>query len=228
MDCDDNINPSKRNMLRSTVALVVLLFALLAGDGVHGREDPVTVLETATKEVIDALERDPTIKQDPARIKMLVKEFVLPHVDFPTLSHWVLGKYWRRATDAQRQSFMKEFQDLLINTYGISLAEYSDQKLVFLPLRGDPASNSATVSARFEQEGAAPVSLMYRMHYRDDSWLVYDVVIEGVSFATTYRTTFGSEAREVGVQGLIDRLVQKNRGSREHPPEPLKRRNPAP
>lgn len=212
---------SKYRRLRSPVAVAALLSALLVCGNVYGRDDPVKVLETATNQVIDALEKDPTIKQDPARIKALVNEFVLPHVDFPTLSRWVLGKYWRRTTDEQRQSFMKEFKDLLVNTYGISLAEYSDQKLVFLPLRGDPGSNSVTVNARFEQGAAPPVSLIYRMHFRNEHWLVYDMVIEGVSFATTYRTTFGSEARQFGVQGLIDRLVEKNRGSREHPPEPL-------
>lgn len=207
--------------VRTTLIAGFMLAGLLISCTLCAQDNPVEVLEVATNEVIDALVRDPSIKQDPARIKKLVYEFVVPHIDFQTLSRWVLGKYWRTASEEQHAQFIREFRDLMVNTYGISLAEYSDQKLVFQPLRADPGSGSVTVHARFEQVGAPPVSLSYRMHNRKEHWLVYDVVIEGISFATTYRTTFGSEARQVGVQGLIDRLTEKNRQSQEHPPEPL-------
>jgi len=209
------------------LAVAVIVSGLLSAGSAGAQDNPVEMLEVATNRVIAALERDPAIKQNPARIKALVNEFIVPHIDFQTLSRWVLGKYWRSASDAQRKAFVAEFQELMVNTYGISLAEYSDQKLVFLPLRTDPDSNSATVHARFEQSGAPPVSLIYRMHNRNKHWLVYDLVIEGISFATTYRTTFGSEAHQVGMQGLIDRLVAKNHENQKHPPEPLFRRDSA-
>ena len=44
----------------------------------------------------------------------------------------------------------------------------------------------------------------------DGRWRVYDVVIEGVSFASTYRTSFEQEIRQVGIDGLIERLDELN------------------
>ena len=52
--------------------------------------------------------------------------------------------------------------------------------------------------------------LQYRMRVRDGRWQIYDVVIEGVSFATACRSNFASAIRQIGLQGLIDQLVAKN------------------
>ena len=59
-----------------------------------------------------------TIEHHPARIYDLVNQIVLPLFDFERMSSWVLGKYWRAATPAQRQKFTEEFRTLLVRTYG--------------------------------------------------------------------------------------------------------------
>ena len=37
-------------------------------------------------------------------------------------------------------------------------------------------------------------------------WLVYDLIVEGVSLISTYRAEFAARARAVGVTGLLDHL----------------------
>ncbi len=99
------------------------------------------------------LEQDSGIKKAPTRIKALAKEYILPHIDFLTLSQRVVGKYWREATREQRQTMMAEFHEPPLRTYGVALPEYSDQHLEFLPLRAGEVSNPVTVDARFDQSG---------------------------------------------------------------------------
>jgi ABC-type transporter MlaC component len=113
-------------------------------------DDRVRVLRAGRDPVKNVLEQDSGIKKDPASIKALAKEYILPHIDFLTLSQWVLGTYWREAAPEQPQTFMAEFQELLLRTYGVALAESSDQHLEFLFLRAGAVSNPVTVDARFE------------------------------------------------------------------------------
>jgi len=118
--------------------------------GRHTLDDRVRVLRAGRDPVKNVLEQDSGIKKDPASIKALAKEYILPHIDFLTLSQWVLGTYWREAAPEQPQTFMAEFQELLLRTYGVALAESSDQHLEFLFLRAGAVSNPVTVDARFE------------------------------------------------------------------------------
>ena len=51
----------------------------------------------------------------------------------------------------------------------------------------------------------------YRLRLNDDGWQVYDVVIDGVSLITNYRSQFATEVRRGGIDGLISSLANKNR-----------------
>lgn len=116
-----------RSLVPAAVLLMTAAIRTFAGDATL--DDPVEVLRAATDQVIKVLEQDSGIRMDPARIKALAKQCILLHIDFVTLSQWVLGKCRREAAPSQRQAFMAEFQELLLRTYGVALARYSDQHL---------------------------------------------------------------------------------------------------
>ena len=58
--------------------------------------------------------------------------------------------------------------------------------------------------------GAPPVTVDYGMDKNDADWKVYDVIVDGVSLVTTYRSTFAEEIRQSGIDGLIKSLREKN------------------
>ncbi|MCL5668457.1 MAG: ABC transporter substrate-binding protein [Gammaproteobacteria bacterium] len=154
------------------------------------------------------------ITKDPQLLYRLVDEIVLPHFDFEKMSSWVIGKHWRSATDEQKTRFVQEFRSLLVRTYAVALYEYTDQQVVYLPSRSDPAARETTVKTEVRQSGGAPpISINYDLYFKDNAWKVYDVTIEGTSLVTNYRSNYASEIRQHGLDSLIAKLAARNQQS---------------
>ena len=68
------------------------------------------------------------------------------------------------------------------------------------------------VKSEIVQSGAQPIRVNYALSQSSGKWLVFDIVIEGVSLVTNYRSQFSSEIRRNGMDALINKLVKKNKG----------------
>lgn len=200
---------------------LMLLAGLLLAAGVQAAEapasDPRSLLETATRDMVHAIQaRQDAIRANPAAVYPLVEDILMPHIDFITASRWVLGKHWRRASKAQKLEFIRQFRTLLLRFYSSALAEYLTRNTVhsemfeYLPLRADPAARQVTVTAKVHTDSGKTVPVKYSLHRTGKGWKVYDVAVEGVSMVTTYRTSFASEIRQKGLDGLIRGLAEKN------------------
>ncbi|MCF6217452.1 MAG: ABC transporter substrate-binding protein [Gammaproteobacteria bacterium] len=189
------------------VLLMALSFPALAVANVA----PDALVKQTTEIIIQKIKADrQQIQNDPERLFRLVDEVVLPHFDFEKMSKWVLGKYWRKADQAQRQQFVYEFRQLLVRTYAKALLENVDQPVDFLPLRAKADAVDVTVSTEIPQDGGFPIPINYKMHLNDDGWKVYDVNIDGISLVTNYRTSFSSEIRKNGIDGLLAKLSSRS------------------
>jgi len=191
-----------------------VLFGLLTLTAVAAPVAPASprdmVIDTSQK-MLAALKKDKDLlKQNPQRIYELVSEIVLPHFDFTTMSKWVLGKNWRTLNPGQQQRFTTEFRTLLVRTYAVSLSEYQDQKLNYLPLKAAPGVDDVTVRTEVLRGGGPAIPINYSMHLTANGWKVYDVVIDGVSLVINYRTSFATQIRTGGVDKLIEDLVARN------------------
>ena len=191
-----------------------VLFGLLTLTAVAAPVAPASprdmVIDTSQK-MLAALKKDKDLlKQNPQRIYDLVSEIVLPHFDFTTMSKWVLGKNWRTLNPEQQQRFTNEFRTLLVRTYAVSLSEYQDQKLNYLPLKAAPSADDVTVRTEVLRGGGPAIPINYSMHLTANGWKVYDVVIDGVSLVINYRTSFATQIRTGGVDKLIEDLVARN------------------
>lgn len=190
--------------------ICVMLLGLLAGQ-VFSSQTPQALVEETSQLMLDKLRQEKeVVKADPKRIYELVNEIVIPHFDFEYMSQMVLAKYWRRASDTQRAAFTEEFKQLLVRTYATSLNEYSDQEIIYLPFRAGKDANQAMVRTEVEQPGGFPIPIDYRLHQNSSEWKVFDVVIDGVSLVTNYRSSFAKEIRQAGLDSLIDTLSKRN------------------
>jgi len=167
------------------------------------------VKETTTKIFAEIKASEALIKKDPKELYRLVSATVLPHFDFDKMSNWVLGKHWRKATKDQKIQFTQQFRTLLVRTYANALAGNIDQKITYNPPR---IKNEKKVSVRteIEQKGTFPLPINYRMHLTDNKWKVYDVIIDGISLVTNYKSSFANELRKDTIEALIKKLQQRN------------------
>ena len=172
--------------------------------------DAQAVIKDTSEKVLNALRVEgELLKKDPAKLYKLIDELILPHFDFEQMSRWVLGRYWRQATPDQRTEFVAQFQALLVRTYSQALVEFRDQSVNFLPVR-ERSADEVTVRAEIDQGGGPRIPMVYEMSRTDNGWKVYDVSVNGVSLVITYRSSFAQEIKRNGIDGLINRLREKN------------------
>ena len=167
------------------------------------------VVSSTTDQVLKAVSEE-GVKEDNQKIYAIVEQLILPHFDFQKMSQWVLGKYWRQANDSERQQFSAQFQKLLVRTYSTAFQQYTNEKVVYLPTRSAPDANRVMVKCQIVREGGPPIAIDYRLHQKNGEWKVFDVMIDGISLVTNYRTTFAQQIRDKGIDGLIATLVERN------------------
>lgn len=202
--------------MAAVTTMRALLFAILAAAfslnaAATGNTSPQELVKTTTDRVLERLADDrEAIENSPDRLFEIVDEIIIPHFDFERMSRRVLGKAWKRASPEQQSQFVKEFRTLLVHTYATALKIYSDERIEYLPPREKEGGKETTIRTQIIQSGSPPVPINYRMYRRDDGWKVFDITIDGVSLVINYRSTFKSEIRKNGVDGLIARLAKHN------------------
>ena len=190
---------------------ITIIFSTVAFAG----PAPDEVIRKTSDDVISALKSDEAIQNgNKQKLYQLAEEKILPSFDFERISRLVLGKAWRKATDLQKEQFKSEFRSLLLRTYSIALSKYKDQGIEIKPMRMKATDEIVTVKTEIVQDGAQPIKVNYALAKDGDSWLVFDIVIEGVSLVTNYRSQFSSEIRKGGMDSLNKKLAKKNKSNK--------------
>ncbi|SDH53786.1 phospholipid-binding protein MlaC [Nitrosomonas sp. Nm132] len=174
---------------------------------------PDQLVKSTVDEVITILKQDDGIKKgNKDRVLDLIETKILPHFNFTRMTRLAMGKNWSKAEPQQQKVLVSEFQTLLVRTYSNALTNYRDEVIEVAPLTSQPDAKSTTVKTRVIQgRGREPVPIEYSMEKTDKGWKVYDVIVAGVSLVTNYRSSFNSEIRKTGVDGLIATLTKKNK-----------------
>lgn len=203
------------SMSGATARLLILLFTALSMPLAFAQGlAPEATMRKVTAEVLDALKGDPDIRAgDREKLAALVDAKVLAHFDFERMTALAMGRNWHKASAAQKQALAREFRALLVRTYSGAIFDSTDPSITFKPTRATAGYPEVTVRTQVRQGDGPPVSVDYGMEKSAAGWMVYDVVVEGISLVTNYRGTFDSEIRARGVDGLLRSLAEKNRAS---------------
>ena len=183
---------------------------LLATRPALAEDNPEQLVRTKTDVIMKLIKQHrQEYAQDHQKLYAMVDKEVLPYFDFERMSQWVLGQYWRRATEDQRTRFVKEFRDLLVRTYATALLNYNDQQVLFLPTLGKANDDHMKVRTQIKQTNGAPnIPIDYSFYKSTQGWRVYDVTIEGVSLVTNYRATYAEKIRRDGLDALIASMAR--------------------
>lgn len=197
--------------MKNWIATSVLM--LVSGFAVAGLTPDQLVKKTAD-DVIAVIKSDQEIQSgNQQKIFQLAEEKILPNFDFEKVSRMVLGKNWTKASNEQKAAFQAEFKTLLLRTYATALSKYKNQVIEYKPFRMEAEAESATVKTAIQQAGGEPIAVDYTLSKKADDWKVYDIIIEGVSLVTNYRSQFSQEIRQNGLDSLIKKLSDKNKAA---------------
>lgn len=205
-------------VLGSLLVPAALVAAAWAAESVPGPA-PQELIETAARKLLEALDADrERARKDPAYVRKLVDEILLPHFDTDYSARLVLGKHWRTATPEQRQRFIDAFYQSLLRNYGSALAEFTADRMKILPFRGDPSKDQAVVRTEVKRSNGQRVPVNYTLHATPEGWKAWDVTIEGISYVRNFRNDVGAEIDQTGLPALIARLEKENQGAAAKPP----------
>jgi len=173
--------------------------------------DPQALIEDSAKRMLTELDANrPVYAQDPAKLDALVANVLLPHFDSDYAARLVLGQTWRTATPEQRKRFVDAFYHSLLHNYGNALLNFTADRFVILPYRGDPGETTATVRTEVKKSSGEKVPVNFSLRKTDEGWKAWDVVIEGISYVKSFRTDFAAEIQQKGLDEVIARLEKEN------------------
>jgi phospholipid transport system substrate-binding protein len=199
-----------RVMRPGTRALAAVILLAAAPVTVSAAGGPDEVIREASDLMLKALgERRAEFESDPDSLYAAVDEILLPRFDRKYTGVLVMGKTARKATPEQRDRFVLALYRSLLRTYAEGILDYRGDQLEVLPVEGDLSKGKAVVETRVTLESGVVTPVNYRMRLKDDQWRAYDVIIEGISYVSNYRTQYASEFRAKGIEKVIEELEAK-------------------
>ncbi|RDX37291.1 ABC transporter substrate-binding protein [Kangiella sp. HD9-110m-PIT-SAG07] len=199
---------------KALIALTFLSFSLVS----YAFEDPKIHLEKVTKKIsAEILSNKEKIKTDSDYAKSLIRDYLLPEVDSEYMAKRILGKtYWMQADEGQRQKFIEEFIGLLLNSYAKGLANYDGQPITYDDTQYSTSGNLANVRSTITPNEGEAILIDYRLKVQpDESWLVTDVIIEGVSMAKSYANQYREQISKIGLEETLKQLEAENQKAQQ-------------
>jgi phospholipid transport system substrate-binding protein len=190
--------------LLGAVLLLVAAAAREAGAGA-----PTDQLRTNVDRVIK-LVSDPSLKgPDKAKDRRTsVRRVADDFFAFDETAKRSLGRHWQARTSSEQKEFVQVFSDLLERSYFTKIELYGGEKIQYVGEAID--ADQATVKTKILTKQESEIPIDYRMMKRGDKWLVYDVVIEGVSLISNYRTQFNKIIQTSSYQELVKKIRAKD------------------
>jgi phospholipid transport system substrate-binding protein len=202
----------KLGLARAAGLALLGVLVWFTGPALAADQSPEGMVKEVASEVLNSLREDPDLRSgSQTKMAELIEKKVAPHFDFERMTRLAVGRSWREATDDQKKTLIEQFRQLLVRSYSTAYSAYRNIVVEVKPVRMQPGEDDVQVKSEIKLPGGAPpVNVDYAMYKSNSDWKVYDVIVDGVSLVTTYRSSFAEEIRQSGIDGLIKSLREKN------------------
>ncbi|MBF0147831.1 MAG: ABC transporter substrate-binding protein [Magnetococcales bacterium] len=191
-------------------AFIFSLFSVVA----FASQNPSTArmrLENTVRQALAVLQNPAYAPPEQRETKRkLLQEIIYPEFDFQRMSQAAVGQPWKKFSTEQQERFTLAFRTMLENTYFNMIERYSGEEVTFtneVPLSNQVLRVDSVVVAKGQK-----YDMSYRMYPKGDQWLVFDIIIEGVSVISNYRSQFKQllQSANPDIEGLLVRMQEKN------------------
>lgn len=196
--------------------MLALLPALALGQPAHASADAAG--KYVEKLGDQALSVITNAKFDKAQKQSRLEKIFADNVDIPWVARFVMGRFWRTASDAQKTRYVSEYKKFLLKHYTSRFSDYSSGGFKVTNSRED-GDGEYTVSMQIlPPDSNQPVLVDYRLRQNGGDYRIFDVIVEGVSMITTQRSEFAAVLGNEGIDALIGKL-----GTMAAPDDPAKK-----
>ncbi len=202
-------------MRRSFLTSLFLLMstASLAAPPVVNPADAVAFMNQLWDRAVEVLNK----KSDPALRQERFRQLFHADFDCPGIARFVLGRYWRDASEEEQREFVKLFEDYVVFVYTARLSNFGGQAFKVRGSRSDGDGVMVSTDV-FSPGGTSPLKIDWRLVSDNTTYKINDVIVEGVSMLVTQRSEFASIVQRNGgqVRGLLAMMREKTASASAH------------
>jgi phospholipid transport system substrate-binding protein len=191
-------------MGKALAAWLMVAGAAVASPVMGPREAVESAIVRVLSVIQDGEVNGKAVADRPAEVRRIARELF----DYDEMTRRTLSRHWSQRTADEQAEFVALFSDLLERSYVGRIEAYAGEKITFV---GESIDGTfATVRSKVVTQRRSETVLDYRMHVREGRWRVYDVLIDGVSFVSTYRGQFDRVIQAESYGSLVERLRKRN------------------
>lgn len=196
-------------MRMKLLGLTLLLTSCALADPVAARASVTDEVKKAVDEVVRIVSDNEMKKpQNDAKRRQAIKAAIGGIFDYEEMARRSLATHWNGRSPAERKEFVELFTTLLEKSYSGKIESYNQEKIIYLNESVD--KEYAEVKSKVVTPKRDEFSLDYRLMNKGGKWMVYDVVIEGVSLVSNYRSQFNKIVTGQGYGDLVKKLRTKS------------------
>lgn len=191
--------------MRLSLALLVLAAGVVLAD-----DSPNAVIEESVTLLAEQMDgRKDELAKDRKALYAIIDGILLPRFDRRFAAQLVLAQHWRTASEEQQTRFIEVFYQALLRKYADGILEFDPNMITVLPFRGDADGKRSKVRSTVKLDDGSSVSVDYELVKRKAGWLVFNVIIEGVSYVRNFRAELDSEIKASSLDAVIKRLERE-------------------
>lgn len=181
------------------------------------QQDPHEMVIGLSTSVLDEIKaRSDELMDNPSAIREFANQNILPYVDTTRMARYVVGRYWRTASERQQSEFVEQFTLTMMRSYSQSILKLNVRSIdVAKPL--PDGENRVIVSTKVTQEDGSTAEVTYRIFKEASSgkWLIYDVVVENISLLVNFRQSYATDIERRGFDEVIVAMKERNKSFNE-------------
>ena len=192
--------------MKSILASIGVTF-LIATSIAVADDSPNAVIDSAVSQLAEQLDgRTDELAGNREALYEIIDAILLPRFDRRFAAQLVLARHWKTASKEQQSRFIDAFYQALLRKYADGILEFDPDMIKVLPFRGDTTKKRAKVRSTVDLEDGSKVAVDYELVQRNSDWLVFNVIIEGVSYVRNFRAELDSEIKASSLDAVIARL----------------------
>jgi len=195
-------------MIRFTTLLTVAILLLSGAALAQQDRGPVEIVRETTNELFSLVDNNrDKYENDVQSLRDDIRPILLDEVDTLYSGRLVLGRSARGMDSGKVEEFADALSDLLIRRYADGLLDFRTRDQVdIMPLAGENTERMTRVKTRVTLDNGEQAPVDYVFRKTDDGWKIFDVIVEGISYVTTFRNQIGEAIRQEGFDTTLDKL----------------------
>jgi len=190
--------------LRGLILVLVAAFALPSLPAAAQGTDPAGIfVQKLADDTINLLKSQ---TRGAARDQAF-RDLMAKGIDVEFLGKQALARYWKTATEAERQQYKTIFDDYMLRTITSRLARF-EQETVKVTGATKGQKDDSIVASQVIGKGE-PIQMDWQVRRMEGGLKIIDVKIEGISMLITTREEFGGIVSQKGMSGLLDAMKAK-------------------